>query len=310
MGGAPACEPPFVSVVIAVYNDLEGLRRCLGALEGQTYPCGSYEVVVVDNGSSTPIGPALTRFPHVVPREEGKRGSYAARNRGIEASRGDIFAFTDADCLPAADWLAEGVAALEADPACGLVAGNVRIFARDALAPTSVEQYELLFGFPQAHYVSVGFGATANLFTRREVFERVGRFRAELQSGGDREWGLRVKAAGYGLFYLESARVDHPARRSWRELVKKTTRTNRGMFELARMQGRGRLYTLRLVVADLKPPIGWIVQVLRGRELPSLRARLSVIAVLLFNRWLRAFLWLSMEAGSRRTGVDKKGQPL
>ncbi len=50
---------PFVSVIIPVYNDTERLQRCLDALEEQTYPADRYEVVVVDNGSDTPIAPVV-----------------------------------------------------------------------------------------------------------------------------------------------------------------------------------------------------------------------------------------------------------
>jgi GT2 family glycosyltransferase len=172
-----------------------------------------------------------------------------------------------------------------------------------------VEHYDMLFGFPQARYVEAGFGATANVFTRREVLERVGRFRPELHSGGDQEWGQRVRDAGYRLLYVESARVDHPARRSWSELIRKTTRTNRGMFELSRLQGKGRGHTLRLVMSDLRPPVGWMVRLLRRRGAASLRATLSALAVLMFNRWLRAWVWISLEARSvgRRSEVGRTG---
>jgi len=53
---------PFVSVIIPVYNDSIRLRTCLQALEEQTYPQSSYEVIVVDNGSDESIEPIVAEF--------------------------------------------------------------------------------------------------------------------------------------------------------------------------------------------------------------------------------------------------------
>jgi hypothetical protein len=146
--------------------------------------------------------------------------------------------------------------------------------------------------------VTEGFGATANLFTRRYVFEAVGGFDARLKSCGDREWGMRVRDAGYRLAYSDTARVFHPARRTWGELIKKTARVSGGMFELSRIHGQGRRYTLAVVLSELRPPIRQALRVLNGEGPPSLRARLSVIAALTLRRWVTAFEWLRLEAGS------------
>jgi glycosyltransferase involved in cell wall biosynthesis len=289
---------PFVSVIVPVYNDFAGLRRCLEALEAQTYASGCYEVVVVDNGSTHPIVELVDAFPHAVPEFEAQPGSYAARNRGVAVARGEILAFTDADCTPASTWLAEGVGALEADSECGFVAGDIQVVARDARAPTAVEFYELTYGFRQAFYVTEGFGATANLFTRRDVFDAVGGFDARLKSCGDREWGMRARDAGYRLAYSGTARVLHPARRTWGELVKKTARVSGGMFELSRMHGHGRRHTLAVVLSELRPPIRQALLVLNGEGPPSLRGRLSVIAALTLRRCVTALEWLRLEAGS------------
>ena len=54
---------PFVSVIIPVYNDPIRLETCLQALEEQTYPKSSYEVIVVDNGSDESIEPIVVEFP-------------------------------------------------------------------------------------------------------------------------------------------------------------------------------------------------------------------------------------------------------
>ena len=92
-------EVPRVSIVIPVFNQAQDLGRCLAALERQTYPADRFEAIVVDNGSDEPIGPVTERFSFVRAICEPAPGSYAARNRGIEASRGEVLAFTDADCL-------------------------------------------------------------------------------------------------------------------------------------------------------------------------------------------------------------------
>ena len=93
-------SPKFVSVIIPVYNDLKLLSTCLECLDRQTYPKTRFEVLVVDNGSDLPVQPIVSRYSNVKLEKESMPGSYAARNRGIAAARGEILAFTDADCRP------------------------------------------------------------------------------------------------------------------------------------------------------------------------------------------------------------------
>jgi len=216
---------PFVSIIIPVFNDAERLDICLRALDRQTWPRDSYEVIVVDNGSDEEIGPITSRYALTKCAYEERKGSYAARNKGIGLARGDIIGFTDSDCIPEQDWIEKGVATLQSTPHCGLVAGRVELFYRDPERLTAVELYERVRGFPQEEYVEkYRFGATANVFTFRTVLECVGNFDPDLRSGGDREWGNRVSASGYQLAFGEDAVISHPARSSWREIELKTRR--------------------------------------------------------------------------------------
>ena len=43
---------PYISVIIPVHNDSQRLQLCLAALENQSYPKYSYEVIVIDNNST------------------------------------------------------------------------------------------------------------------------------------------------------------------------------------------------------------------------------------------------------------------
>lgn len=226
---------PRVSVIIPVLDDAEGLTRCLDALARQTFK--GFEVIVVDNGSATDLQAVVAA--HALGARflrEPKRGSYVARNRGIAAARGQVLAFTDGDCVPRPDWLEAGVAALDADPATGLVGGRIQVTVGDPAHRRPAETYELAFGFPQEHYVrDLGFAATANLFTRRAVVDAIGPFHPDLQSSGDYEWGQRVRRS-YKVRYTAEAVVEHPARASLAELAKKQRRLELGRAVLGLSQ--------------------------------------------------------------------------
>lgn len=204
---------PFVSVIIPVYNDLERLRLCLDALEDQTYPAERYEVVVVDNNSDDPVAPYVQDYAHVRVLVETTKGSDASRNCGLAHTTADYLAFTDADCIPHRDWLETGIHALLEHPHVGLVGGGVDVFTSDKTRPTAGELYEQIYAFPIERYIYKDhFMPTCNMFTFRSVFERVGEFAIDIPEGGDLEWGQRVHAAGYELFYCPELRVSHPAR--------------------------------------------------------------------------------------------------
>jgi GT2 family glycosyltransferase len=225
---------PLVSVIVPVYDHGERLPETLRALADQAYP-GEWEVVVVDNGSSAGLEEIVARYPGARLVHEPRVGSYAARNRGVKEARAEILAFTDADCRPERGWLAAGVEVLRADPACGLLAGRIDVEVVDPGRPTAAELYESVAAFRQREYVERWrFGATANLFTRRGAFARVGPFDEALHSLGDRDWGRRVFEAGFTLRYTEAARVHHPARRSLRELLRRARRMTGGYYQIAR----------------------------------------------------------------------------
>lgn len=298
---------PFVSVIIPVYNDFSRLEVCLRALEKQTYPQDKYEVIVVDNGSDRPIESVADTFSKVRIAREEKRGSYAARNKGISLARGEVLAFTDSDCIPRAEWLENGVAQLMSVPNCGLVAGKVDIFARDKNRPRASELFDQLFYLDQEHAVNKKhYGATANLFTFRSVVEKVGVFNDELKSSGDSEWGQRVHEHGYALAYAGAASVMHPARESVRALYRKTVRITGGLYDLKNGQ-RSSGSTWKAIFQELrmwKPPVRHLYSILLNRgEKPvggaGKRAKVALIALLLHYSRRVEFLRLALGGRSK-----------
>jgi GT2 family glycosyltransferase len=91
--------PPLFSIIIGVYNDWVPLDECLRSLAQQTNG-PSFEVIVVDDGSGETAPEFIRRwvrcYPLTVVRQP-HAGVSAARNRGVQISRGSVLVFVDAD---------------------------------------------------------------------------------------------------------------------------------------------------------------------------------------------------------------------
>ncbi len=222
---------PFVSVIVPVYNDRLRIRLCLAALLDQTYPRDCYEVIVVDDGSTDGTREVVAAQPVTLLVEPRVRGSYAARNRALREARGEVIAFTDADCIPARQWIAAGVHALEAQ-AADLAGGAVRLVASPR--PSGAEIYDSITNMRQERTIPERRVAkTANLFVRARLFETLGPFTESLPSGGDVDWTRRATRRGHRLIFAPEAQVTHPTRRLL-ALLGKQFRVGRGQYGLRR----------------------------------------------------------------------------
>jgi glycosyltransferase involved in cell wall biosynthesis len=245
-----------VSVVIPVRNGTQTLPACLDALGRQeAIPDVTVEVIVVDNGSSDATREIASRHPAVTRVvTESRPGSYAARNAGLAVASGDLIAFTDADCIPAGDWLRHGFAAMTQE--LDLVAGHVSPRVSDE--PSLWERFDAGHHVDQRKYVEVlGFGATANLFVRRHVLDGIGMFDAAMASGGDRELCRRALAAGFQLAYSPDAVVAHGSRRTALDTWRLHRRLGAGLRQL---HERG-LHPPWWRDDQMRLPLGWAAEV-------------------------------------------------
>ncbi len=280
---------PFVSIIIPVWNDAERLQLCLTALENQTYPQHRFEVLVVDNGSDVSIEPVVRQFHQAKMLVEPSRGSYTARNKGILYAQGEVLAFTDADCIPEADWLEKGTSHLLTVPNCGLVGGHIQFSFKNPNRPTAAEVYDQFFFLQQEFYLKTeNFAATANVFTYKNVFDRVGLFNSTLKSGGDREWGKRVFAAGYAQSYAADAVICHPARDSVKKLQKKVARVARATYYLNRDRPYFPLVLLKFVLSDLKPPLRIWFKISNNNRPKNFTYKAKFMALLMWMKFVKA----------------------
>jgi glycosyltransferase involved in cell wall biosynthesis len=288
---------PTVGVVIPVYNDWPRLQQCLKALAGQSYPAASFRVRVVDNGSTDwPTNPQFPLPVDVI--RHSQPGSYGARNCAALDWSVQVLAFTDSDCIPAPDWLEQGVRALALG--CGhgrLVAGCITLEARSPQRPSIPEQLDQILGFDQARTVRrAGYGVTANLLVSQAAFQALGGFRSDTRSGGDRDFCGRATAYGLRLVYAAGAIVRHPAR-DWSGLLAKQRRIVGGRLSLAGASATARL---RVLLLSLRPVVSESWRVLRAGEL-SYGRRLQLLARVV---WLRAAVlleWLRLQCPGQQS---------
>jgi len=294
---------PSVTVVIPVHGDQGLLARTIASLAAQDYP-GEFDVVVVDNGDNRGLDVAVEPLARAVVVREAERGSYAARNAALEHARGEVLAFTDADCLPRGNWLTMGVSELLATGQPAFVGGAIELFAADPRHPTFAELWDRVNGLRQGHYVQEqGWAATANMLTLRTTFDAVGAFAGALKSGGDREWGERAAASGVRPVFSAAAVVDHPARSTMAELHSKVRRVTRGDVDSRRTRGLP-MFDPGTLLGVLRPNTRSIVTF--SRRVSSVWT-LDRIRYVLVAHWLQYYFFAAKVRHVAATGRNDSG---
>ncbi len=128
-GTHPELADPSVSIVIPCFNQGQFLHAAIRSVLRQSYP--SWEIVVVDDGSTDPHTRAVLRslhYPRTRVIRQRNRGLPAARNAGMVAAGGRYLVPLDADDELAASFLAATVEALEAKPEAAFAYSWTRLF--------------------------------------------------------------------------------------------------------------------------------------------------------------------------------------
>ncbi|KQR91842.1 hypothetical protein ASG01_12610 [Chryseobacterium sp. Leaf180] len=92
-----------LSIILPVYNVEKYLEECIDSLIAQNLNIGKYEIILVNDGStdtSEKIGNQLcSQYSNIFMVTQPNKGLSAARNTGIEASKGEFIYFIDSDDL-------------------------------------------------------------------------------------------------------------------------------------------------------------------------------------------------------------------
>jgi len=201
---------PTVSIIVCSYNGAATLRACLESLSLLNYP--SYEIVLVDDGSIDKTAQIAAEFASVRYIHQPNRGLSVARNTGAAAARGEVFVYTDADCMVDIDWLSHLIGTLTSGDYAGVGGPNVPPPARNwvqacvAAAPGG-PSHVLLTDTIAEHIPG------CNMAFWRWAFENVGGFDPEYHKAGDDvDFCWRLQQAGGVIAFSPAAIVWHHRR--------------------------------------------------------------------------------------------------
>jgi glycosyltransferase involved in cell wall biosynthesis len=217
-----------IAFVIPTYNRADDLRQLLVTMAGLDVPaCVSWEVVLVDNNSSDETYKVAAEFAGTLPLRylfERRQGASHARRLGVLETSSEFIAFVDDDNLLSPSWLVEALDFLRAHPRAGAVGARVHLLWEIPPDDLLFEYRRCLaeqdLGDEACQMPASGFTYLAGeaLIVRRGALERSGwiergildcRRGGDLTSGGDSEMVLRIRNAGYELWYTPAMRQHH-----------------------------------------------------------------------------------------------------
>jgi len=175
----------FISVIIAARNEEENLPECLESVANQTYPVSSYEVLIMNDGSTDGTericSEFVQRFPNIkliqVKEDVLIRGKANALAQGIESAAGEVILITDADCTVPKTWVEQ--TAKRYDSEVGLIGGFTLQKATKAFEGMQSLDWTFILGMAAAT-AGLGFPLGSignNLSFRRSAYDQVGGYR-------------------------------------------------------------------------------------------------------------------------------------
>ncbi|NLE06529.1 MAG: glycosyltransferase family 2 protein, partial [Crenarchaeota archaeon] len=160
----------LVSIIIPCYNVQDYIQECVTSAVNQTYK--HTEIICVDNNSNDKTWEILIRLkqanPKIIIDKELSPGASAARNKGLEISKGEWIQFLDADDLLLPDKIAHQMMLVSEKPRCAFVAGSC---IKQTVTGENTT-HKPLIGEPLISLMAAKLGNTvANLWNKKYVIE-------------------------------------------------------------------------------------------------------------------------------------------
>ncbi len=215
----------MLSVIIPTYNRSSFLGEAIQSVLDQEFfrahPDFSYEIIVVDDGSTDNTKQVISSFGKRVNYHYQKhKGVSVARNLGLELAQGDYIAFLDSDDLWKKEKIGVQLSFLRAFPQAK-VCYTDEVWIRRGIYVNPKKKHQKYSGWIFDKVLPLCLISLSSALFRREVFEEIGKFDENLPACEDYDFGIRL-AQKYPVYFLPQAlilkRGGHPdqlSRKYW-----------------------------------------------------------------------------------------------
>ena len=179
-----------VSVVIPSFNRINLLERAVNSVIQQTKD--PYEIIVVDDGSDDRSSEMVKqKFGSVILFRQKNRGVSAARNKGIEISKGDWIALLDSDDEWKPNKLEKQINALNKDLDCFFSHTN-ETWIRNGIRVNQGKRHKKYGGYIFDKCLDICRISPSSVLFKKSILEHVGLFDDDLHVCEDYDLWLRI----------------------------------------------------------------------------------------------------------------------
>lgn len=292
----------FFSVIVPTYNRSHDLINSLNHIVRQAISKDSYEILIIDDGSTDDTEEKVAEFQRQHSDYDIKyfyqknSGPAKARNLGIKESKGEIIFFTDDDCTVPPNWMETlldgyrrhpdvvGVGGWHIPPYGELEKSATSRYIHYVSFYSNLFNQSLIFSEILTNDPIMIFGTfaynTANVCYKKEVLQKVGGFNEDFYWPGseDNDLGFRVALAGFLILYIPF-HITHSKAMSFQDFYKMYFRRGANGY-LLRIINRKALEELRPGFIEEYGSIASFTSRLNGQE-----------------KFLAFLEWLSINAG-------------
>ena len=244
-------EQPFFSIIVPTLNRPAQLATCLESLACLDYPLDRFEVIVADDGSQTRLETLVASFSNrldIVLARQPHSGPAIARNKGAAQAKGDLLAFTDDDCTPAADWLKTLEARFAETPDIMIGGRTLNVLLDNPYSTASDLLIRYLYAYYNRNPDQAGFFTSNNLTVPKGRFRQLGGFDMSFPRAGgeDREFCERWLRHGFRMTYAPEVLIYHAHRLTLHSFCGQQFNYGRGAFRFHKLRARHRLHHLKI----------------------------------------------------------------
>lgn len=213
-----------ISVIVPFLNEEKYIEQCIASLLNQDMEPASFELIFIDNNSTDSSSEIVSKYPSIKLTDEKRPHVYVARNSAIKFARGNILAFTDADCTVSKNWLSSILKEIQANKA-DIVLGKRDFSPEASFMSKFMRDYEnskIEFILANQKF-SEFFGFTNNMAVRKQVYDQLEGFREDIPLG-DTDFVLRYVETTEipQIHFSADAKINHLEIVTWSDWLRKS----------------------------------------------------------------------------------------